>query len=200
MADRKTEYEPRRLHAPGFSARFFTAVHRVMQGEKARKKGRSVTSLENEKTMAENGVMTLPQCANADGNLPSCAPLANPYVPFQQTGPELYQAPCALIRGTLFPGLDLPYGGQENTQEKLATASVELQQMGFALQELALYLDTHAQDDEAAQLFNQYVEMYQQAIEQYQQGNGPLTLMDAAAGGTYDWLSGPWPWEYGKER
>ena len=149
---------------------------------------------------AANGVMTLPQCANADGNLPSCAPLANPYVPFQQTGPELYQAPCALIRGTLFPGLDLPYGGQENTQEKLATASVELQQMGFALQELALYLDTHAQDDEAAQLFNQYVEMYQQAIERYQQGNGPLTLMDAAAGGTYDWLSGPWPWEYGKER
>ncbi len=149
---------------------------------------------------AANGVMTLPQCANADGNLPSCAPLANPYVPFQQTGPELYQAPRALIRGTLFPGLDLPYGGQENTQEKLATASVELQQMGFALQELALYLDTHAQDDEATQLFNQYVEMYQQAIEQYQQGNGPLTLMDAAAGGTYDWLSGPWPWEYGKER
>ena len=42
--------------------------------------------------------------------------------------------------------------------------------------------------------------MYQQAIEQYQQGNGPLTLMDAAAGGTYDWLSGPWPWEYRKER
>ena len=77
-----------------------------------------------------SSVMTLPQCANADGNLPSCAPLANPYVPFQQTGPELYQAPCALIRGTLFPGLDLPYGGQENTQEKLATASVELQQMG----------------------------------------------------------------------
>ena len=47
--------------------------------------------------------------------------------------------------------------------------------MGFALQELALYLDTHAEDTEAAQLFNQYVELYQQAIEQYQQGNGPLT-------------------------
>ena len=38
------------------------------------------------------------------------------------------------------------------------------------------------------------------AIEQYQQANGPLTLMDAASGGTYDWLPGPWPWEYGKER
>ena len=113
---------------------------------------------------AENGVMTLPQCANADGQLPSCAPLANPSVPFQQTGADLYTASCALIRGTLFPGLDLPYGGQENTQEKLATASVELQQMGFALQELALYLDTHAEDTEAAQLFNQYVELYQRSF------------------------------------
>lgn len=149
---------------------------------------------------AENGVMTLPQCANADGSLPSCAPLANPYVPFQQTGPELYGAGCALIRGTLFPGLDLPLMGQENTQEKLATAGVELQQLGFAMQELALYLDTHAGDTEAAQLYNQYVELYQQAIEQYQELNGPVTLMDAAAGGSYDWLRGPWPWEYRKER
>lgn len=139
-------------------------------------------------------------CADADGRLPSCAPLANPYVPFQQTGAERYKASCALIRGTLFPGLDLPYGGQENTQEKLPTASVELQQLGFAIQELALYLDTHQSDDEAAQLFNQYVESYQMAIEQYQQASGPLTLMDAASGGTYDWLAGPWPWEYGKER
>ena len=171
-----------------------------MQGETPRKIGRSVKTLNHQTDQAENGVMTLPQCANADGQLPSCAPLANPYVPFQQTGADLYTASCALIRGTLFPGLDLPYGGQETTQEKLATASVELQQMGFALQELALYLDTHAEDTEAAQLFNQYVELYQQAIEQYQQGNGPLTLMDAAANGTYDWLAGPWPWEYRKER
>lgn len=144
--------------------------------------------------------MTLPQCADKDGQLPSCAPLANPYVPFQQTGAEVYSSGCALIRGTLFPGLDLPLMGQENTQEKLATAGVELQQMGFALQELALYLDTHADDTEAVQLFNQYVELYQQAIEQYEQANGPLTLMDAASSGAYAWLTGPWPWEYRKER
>ena len=144
--------------------------------------------------------MTLPLCGDTDGQLPSCAPLANPYVPLQQTGPEQYTPSCALIRGTLFPGLDLPYLGEENTQEKLGTALHELQQFAFALQELALYLDTHADDTEAAQLFNQYVEAYQQSIEQYQQANGPLTLMDAAAGGNYDWLAGPWPWEYRKER
>ena len=168
-----------------------------MQGKTPGAKGVEILNQENQ---TENGVMTLPQCADADGNLPSCAPLANPYVPFQQTGAERYDASCALVRGTLFPGLDLPYGGQENTQQKLPTASVELQQLGFAIQELALYLDTHQTDDEAAQLLNQYVENYQMAIEQYQQASGPLTLMDAAAGGSYDWLTGPWPWEYGKER
>lgn len=56
--------------------------------------------MDHQNDTAENGVMTLPQCANADGTLPSCAPLANPYVPFQQTGPDLYGASCALIRGT----------------------------------------------------------------------------------------------------
>ena len=45
-------------------------------------------------------------CADADGQLPSCAPLANPYVPFQQGGSKQYQTPKALVRGTIFPGLD----------------------------------------------------------------------------------------------
>ena len=145
---------------------------------------------------AENGVMTLPQCANADGQLPSCAPLANPYVPFQQTGADLYTASCALIRGTLFPGLDLPYGGQENTQEKLATASVELQQMGFALQELALYLDTHRDDTEALELYRRYQQMYREMATEYAKQQGPLNHYDPDDDSTYRWLSDPWPWEY----
>ena len=62
--------------------------------------------------------------------------------------------------------------GRKTTQEKLATASVELQQMGFALQELALSTSTRTRsDDEAAQLFNQYVEIVSsRQSQQYQQG------------------------------
>ena len=149
---------------------------------------------------AANGVMTLPQCANADGNLPSCAPLANPYVPFQQTGPELYQAPRALIRGTLFPGLDLPYGGQENTQEKLATASVELQQMGFALQELALYLDTHQDDAEAFAMYQSFLALKKEARERYVKQCGPVTHEDMLGMERYAWLDDPWPWDYDRQR
>ena len=48
-------------------------------------------------------------CADTSGNLPSCAPLATPYVPFQQANPQVYPATLAFIRGTLYPGLDLPF-------------------------------------------------------------------------------------------
>ena len=99
-------------------------------------------------------------CANGQGNLPACAPLANPYVPFQLQNPERYKPGCAIIRGTLFPGLDLPLAGQENTQELRQTALHTLQELGFAINELGLYLDTHRSDSDAVELYNQYVELY----------------------------------------
>ena len=54
----------------------------------------------------------------AQGRLPAMAPLANPYVPFQLDNPPRYEARKALVRGTLFPGLDLPFLGMVNKQEK----------------------------------------------------------------------------------
>ena len=139
--------------------------------------------------------VTIPACGDKDGALPACAPLANPYVPFQNTAPEMYGSKCALIRGTLFPGLDLPYLGMANTKEKSGTALHELQALDFAVAELGLYLDTHADDTEAAELFNEYVESYQMAMQQYQQNDRALTQKDAAQSGRYAWLEGPWPWE-----
>lgn len=71
------------------------------------------------------------------GRLPAMAPLANPYVPFQLEDPPKYEGRKALIRGTLFPGLDLPFMGMVNQKEKPITPKTELQVMAFALQELA---------------------------------------------------------------
>ena len=130
-------------------------------------------------------------CADTDGTLPGCAPLANPYVPFQQTGSEQYPAPKALVRGTIFPGLDLPFMGMVNSKEKTGTALVQVQELGFALRELGLYLDTHAADDEAAALYNQYAERYEDAMQQYQQSGCSLTQMQAAMSGRYEWLRDP---------
>ena len=63
----------------------------------------------------------------ACGMLPACAPLANPFVPFQRDDPPVYAAAVGAVRGTLFPGLDLPLRGQENSGELSGTLQRDLQ-------------------------------------------------------------------------
>ena len=53
---------------------------------------------------AENG-----RCSDGCGPLPECAPLAVPYVAFQQNNSKRYNQQEALNNGTLFPGLNLPF-------------------------------------------------------------------------------------------
>lgn len=135
-------------------------------------------------------------CNDMQGALPSCAPLANPYVPYQQEGAQTYQAKTGFIRGTIYPGLDLPFMGMVNQKEKSNSPLHQLQAMHFAITELGLYLDTHSNDEEATELFNQYVEQYADALQQYEKRYGSTTQMGAALTGKYEWLNGPWPWDY----
>ena len=130
-----------------------------------------------------------------EGRLPAMAPLANPYVPFQLENPPKYEARKGLIRGTLFPGLDLPFMGMVNTKEKANTPLVELQTMAFAIQELALYLDTHRDDKEAVELYQTYQKLYHDGMIAYTKKYGPLNHK-TPTDGPYKWLDDPWPWEY----
>lgn len=134
-----------------------------------------------------------------EGKLPERAPLANPYVPFQQENPQRYNLPKGLVRGTLFPGLDLPFMGMINKNELPVTPLSELQSVAFALQELALYLDTHRNDKEALELYRTLQKMYEQGRKTYEKECGPLTHM-SQLDGEYRWLDDPWPWEYAKNR
>ena len=133
------------------------------------------------------------------GRLPSTAPLANPYVPFQIEDPPKYEPKTAIIRGTLFPGLDLPFMNMVNQKELPITPMAELQTMGFVIQELALYLDTHRDDKEALEVFRAFQKLYVKGREKYEKECGPLTHMSAMEKG-YDWLNDPWPWEYAENR
>lgn len=134
-----------------------------------------------------------------EGRLPATAPLANPYVPFQMENPEKYEPRKALVRGTLFPGLDLPFMGMVNKQEQPVTPLTELQTMGFVIQELALYLNTHRDDLEALEMYRQYQKLYHKGRQAYEKMCGPLTHMSLVEG-NYQWLDDPWPWEYAKNR
>ena len=135
----------------------------------------------------------------AEGRLPASAPLANPYVPFQVDFNPNYDSRKALVRGTLFPGLDLPFMGLVNKNELPVTPLTELQAMGFMIQELALYLDTHRDDMEALELYRSYQKMYKEGLKKYEKQCGPISHI-SVTDGPYSWLDDPWPWEYAKNR
>ena len=126
------------------------------------------------------------------GNLPAAAPLANPYVPFQNDDPPRYEAGKAIIRGTMYPGLDLPWMEQQNQNPLPDTPKATLQTLGFAIQELALYLDTHRNDRAALEQYRAYQEMYRKCQQTHRMN---LTHQDPGEGEEYEWLKDPWPWE-----
>lgn len=130
------------------------------------------------------------------GKLPALAPLANAYVPFQSDNPVQYDIRKGLVRGTLYPGLDLPFMGMTNRKMLPVTPLSELQVLDFAIQELALYLDTHREDREALEVYRQYQQRYIALEKEYVKKHGPLNHKSVSDDGEYGWLSDPWPWEY----
>lgn len=134
-------------------------------------------------------------CPEQYGTMPSCAPMAVPYVPFQQEQSSMYGDREALSQGTLFPALNLPFHLAVNGVPVADTPLSQIQALQFVLQELALYLDTHQDDQEAFALFQQYTKLLNSAREAYDAGNAPLTRAAAAKQQSWQWASSPWPWD-----
>ena len=157
---------------------------------------RYVEDRSREKGNAQNCPMESEDCMGREGVLPPSAPLANPYVPYQRENPPTYEPRNGVVRGTLFPGLDLPYRGMINREPLSRTHLHELQTLAFAITELGEYLDTHSNDRETFNLFRNYVRMYKEARERYEAMHGPLMQKNAADQDCYNWLKDPWPWDY----
>ena len=135
-----------------------------------------------------------------EGHLPAMAPLANPYVPFQLENPPQYTARKGLIRGTMHPGLDLPFKNQVNQKEFAVNAMTELQAIAFAIQDLTLYMDTHRDDREVLMLLREYQKMYEVCKEKHVRKYGAMNNTVPGNQDTYEWLDDPWPWEYSKNK
>ena len=95
----------------------------------------------------------------------------------------------------MYPGLDLPFMGMANKHQLPDNAKTQLQTLAFAIQELALYLDTHRNDRQALQLYRNYQKMYHNCMMKYNENVGP-TNHHIPSQGDYNWLDDPWPWEY----
>lgn len=79
----------------------------------------------------------------------------------------------------------------ENREELLK----KVMEYKFAVNDLALYLDTHPNDTDALRLHNNYVMKLKDAENQYQKRFGPLTFETQM--NRWEWVEDKWPWERG---
>ena len=63
----------------------------------------------------------------------------------------------------------------------------------FSIIELALYLDTHPEDEKAIYMHKNYANILKELIDKYQKKYGPLTINCPC--NKWRWIDKPWPWE-----
>ena len=130
------------------------------------------------------------------GTLPGAmAPLAMAYTPMQKSVNPAYECNEALSRGTLFPGLDLPFMGILNKNLEV-TPLTELMAIDFVAHELGLYLDTHKDDKQAFEMYQTFLALAKEAHDRYIRKFGPVLKRDMLGMESYTWLDSPWPWDY----
>lgn len=71
----------------------------------------------------------------------------------------------------------------------------QVDETGFAVVDTNLYLDTHPQDTNAMNYYNQLAESYRCAVADYEAQFGPLRAADSNDTQYWSWVNGPWPWE-----
>ncbi len=144
--------------------------------------------------------------------------LAIANIPIQKWG-GLYSEEEALNIGTIFEDLNMPFFAAEsvmgdqtpiaakaksqaktNEQAEREALMTKINQTGFFLDDLTLYLDTHENDTQAIQLYHEKVNEYAQYRKQFAQNYYPLTRLcipDCINDNetTFSWQKGPMPWE-----
>ena len=69
--------------------------------------------------------------------------------------------------------------------------------LGFCAVDMMLYLDTHPDDEEALNYFNQCTALYNAAKQSYQEQFGQLNAFSEQERSSWDSNTAPMPWEGG---
>ena len=85
---------------------------------------------------------------------------------------------------------------QKTPDEQYYKMLHELQAVDFVLVELNLYLDTHPQDVQAIQQYNQFAQARAQMAAQFEAAYGPLLHFGHSySQAPWQWIEEPWPWQ-----
>ncbi len=88
-----------------------------------------------------------------------------------------------------------------NQKEQAAALLRKIQEAGFTLHELVLYLDTHPTNRKALALYQTYRKKVDELTAQYEAAYGPLTSFGVKENtGSWTWGADSWPWQDGQTR
>lgn len=68
--------------------------------------------------------------------------------------------------------------------------------LDFSIYEITLYLDAYPDCAEALEYYHRLCEQRDAAVAEYESKCGPLTMHGNKSRSTWQWIRGPWPWEY----
>ena len=71
----------------------------------------------------------------------------------------------------------------------------EITILDFMALDLHLYLNTHPEDSEALEMYNDCITRSQELRQQYEADYGPLTAFRSSGQPGWTWNQEPWPWE-----
>lgn len=72
-----------------------------------------------------------------------------------------------------------------------------LYEVGFAVVDITLFLDTHPDCTEALNYYKEYVARKKKVMAEYTMRFGPLTIDSGndVQSSKWEWINQPWPWE-----
>lgn len=85
----------------------------------------------------------------------------------------------------------------QNNQNERYRLMQKITKVGFALDDITLYLDTHPSDADAMDYYRHMNELYLKLQKEYEDHFGPLTQNGGSNSRCWQWATEKWPWERG---
>lgn len=112
---------------------------------------------------------------------------------------DLFNSEEGFKRGNMFASLYNQYKNYKPITLKAGSERedmlMQIQEAGFAMIDLGLYLDTNPNDKEMLKLFNMYRKKEKELCDMFEKKYGPLTFDSEVNESSWLWNKGPWPWE-----
>ncbi len=120
-------------------------------------------------------------------------------IPNNENANSLYGAYEGYLKGNMFSNLYEEYKGYkpdvlrpDNEKEQ---ELFNLNQIGFALHDINLYLDVNPNDNQMLRIFDKYKNLYNELFTQYENKYGAICVNNVNNKIPFEWENSSFPWE-----